>query len=113
MKFFIGAILIAVLSATFFGQNSPERVMPDDFVSDGCSMFPDGDYRDCCVVHDKAYYFGGTRSERLAADNKLYQCVRSKGHKYIAPTMWLGVRLGGVSFLPTTFRWGFGNNKSK
>jgi hypothetical protein len=27
--------------------------------------------------------------------------------------MWLGVRIGGVSWLPTPFRWGFGQKKSQ
>jgi hypothetical protein len=32
-------------------------------------------------------------------------------NKVIAPVMWVGVRIGGVSFLPTPFRWGFGKTK--
>ena len=38
----------------------------------------------------------------------LRDCVRGKGHKYLAPLMYLAVRVGGVSWLPTPFRWGFG-----
>lgn len=87
--------------------------MPADFVSDGCSLFPDGDYRNCCVEHDKAYYFGGTKAERKAADKELKACVRAKGHKYLAPMMYLGVRIGGVAWLPTPFRWGFGKKSVK
>lgn len=91
--------------------------MPPDFKSDGCSLFPDGKYRDCCVAHDKDYYFGGSCKERLKSDNRLFKCVAAKKGWYhkviIAPVMWLGVRIGGVSFLPTPFRWGFGKNKSK
>lgn len=98
-------------------SNSANREMPPDFKSDGCSLFPDGKYRDCCVQHDKVYYFGGSCKQRLQADNQLFKCVASKKgwyHKvFIAPVMWLGVRIGGVSFLPTPFRWGFGKNKSK
>jgi hypothetical protein len=85
---------------------------PPDFKGDGCSKFPDGDYEDCCFAHDKEYYRGGTKAERRAADKRLAQCVRAKGHKYISRMMYLGVRVGGMAFLPTSFRWGFGQPKS-
>ena len=99
----------AVLSASGFSQAETARVMPPEFKSDGCTLFPDGNYRDCCVEHDKAYYFGGPLKERRAADNRLYECVKAKNSKTIAGIMWLGVRIGAVPFLPTPFRWGFGN----
>ena len=87
---------------------------PADFVSDGCSLFPDGNYRDCCVAHDKAYYLGGSRKDRRAADKELYSCVISKGNsKFLASMIFVGVRVGGFSFLPTSFRWGFGRNFRK
>ncbi len=76
-------------------------------------MFPDGDYRNCCVEHDKAYYVGGSSKGRRDADDQLHKCVRAKGHKYLAPIIWVGVRIGGVPFLPTPFRWGFGQQKIK
>lgn len=89
---------------------------PPDFVSDGCSLFPDGNYRDCCVAHDRDYYKGGSCKERRASDDRLYQCVRKKGrwyNKFVAPIMWVGVRVLGTSFLPTPYRWGFGKKKKK
>ena len=79
------------------------------FVSDGCSLFPDGDWRDCCVEHDRAYHKGGTGQERLAADRALRRCVAARGHPVVAWIMYRGVRLGGLSVLPTPFRWGFGH----
>jgi hypothetical protein len=84
------------------------------FKSDGCSLFPDGGYRDCCVAHDKAYFAGGSWTKRWQADKNLFKCVAAKKgfqHKIIAPLMWLGVRAGGVHWLPTRFRWGFGHKK--
>lgn len=90
--------------------------IPADFKSDGCTNFPDGDYRDCCVEHDKAYFGGGSWKMRWRADKKLYQCVAAKKgfkHKLIAPIMWVGVRVFGAPFLPTEFRWGFGRKKNK
>jgi len=79
------------------------------FKTDGCSMFPDHKWRDCCVTHDKAYWKGGTKEQRKVADKKLYKCVKSKGYKIVAVLMYIGVRIGGVSYLPTPWRWGFGN----
>ena len=111
-KLLISLCVAAVLSASGFSQAETTRIMPPEFKSDGCTLFPDGNYRDCCVEHDKAYYFGGTLKERRAADDRLYECVKAKNgshSKIIAGIMWLGVRIGGVSFLPTSFRWGFGN----
>ena len=91
-------------------------VIPADFESDGCSLFPDGDYFDCCFEHDKTYFLGGSWSQRWRADKKLFKCVAAKKgfeHKLIAPVMWVGVRAFGVPFLPTSFRWGFGKDRLK
>lgn len=118
-KPFLIFTLLLLFSFGAFAQNNPDkktgtRPMPANFKSDGCSMFPDGDYCDCCVEHDKAYFFGGSFKERRHADIKLYKCVRAKRgfhHKIIAPLMYVGVRIGGVSWLPTPFRWGFGKTK--
>ncbi len=92
----------------YAGSSLPEPKPPNDFKSDGCSLFPDGDWVECCVVHDFAYWIGGTRGERKNADATLRQCVVDKGHPKTAGLMYYGVRLGGVWWLPTPFRWGFG-----
>lgn len=113
MKLLTTVIFVAFLSPSLFSQNAPTRNVPADFKSDGCTWFPDGDYRDCCEEHDKAYYFGGSRHERSVADKQLYACVKERHGKMRARMMWLGVRIGGVSFLPTPFRWGFGNKWPK
>lgn len=115
-------ILIIVLSGFLFidagAQNragSTVSVVPENFVGDGCTFFPDGAYLDCCTAHDRAYYAGGSRSARWRADKVLFKCVAAKKgwwNKSIAPVMWAGVRVFGVSFLPTPFRWGFGRAKS-
>ena len=82
-----------------------------NFKSDGCSLFPNGDYLDCCVQHDSTYFKGGNWTARWRADSQLRKCVAAKDgwwHKPVSLVMWSGVRIGGVPFLPTTFRWGFG-----
>ncbi len=112
-------IFSVLLSANLIAQSTANRLpkeVPADFKSDGCSLFPDCNYRDCCIEHDIEYYSGGSRKERWRSDKRLYKCVRkSKGwqNEIIAPVMWLGVRVFGVSFLPTPFRWGFGRIKAK
>ena len=103
-------VVLALLAVGTSAQVSTVPELPKTFRSDGCTMFPDGNYRECCVEHDKSYFFGGSLKQRRAADKELFRCVRSKGNgKFLASIIYVGVRVGGVSFLPTPFRWGFGN----
>ncbi len=110
IRYCLSLLLICLLTGGIYSQVKQDPAVPTDFKSDGCSLFPDGNYRECCVEHDKAYFIGGSLKERRTADKKLYRCVRSKGNgKFLASMIFVGVRIGGVSFLPTPFRWGFGN----
>ncbi len=104
--------LFALYSPSQTASVDTRQDAPADFKGDGCTLWPDGDYRSCCEAHDRDYYRGGTAAERRASDKRLSACVRAKGHKYLAPLMYLGVRIGGVSWLPTPFRWGFGQKKT-
>lgn len=86
-----------------------------DFWSDGCSLFPDGTLQertkwcDCCLNHDIAYWRGGTKEERKAADQALRTCVLERtGNKALATTMYDGVRVGGGPVFPMWYRWGYG-----
>lgn len=88
------------------GVSSPEP--PRKFKSDGCSCWPDGEWVECCIEHDLIYWRGGPESKRKKADIRLKKCVSKKGHPFISELMYIGTRLGGVSWLPTSFRWGFG-----
>ena len=84
------------------------------FSSDGCSLFPDGTaeenalWMNCCIVHDLAYWKGGSRQQRLLADEALHQCVQQVGEGEIASVMLAGVRVGGSPYWPSNFRWGYG-----
>jgi len=84
------------------------------FSSDGCSDFPDGTLSQkelwlaCCTTHDLAYWKGGTRRQRIDADNELYECVSMVGEEQIAFIMLTGVRVGGSPLFPTKYRWGYG-----
>jgi len=92
--------------------NAQERweppLPPGPFASDGCSCWPDHAWLECCVEHDAAYWLGGSRAERKEADRILAECVGRAGYPRMGRIMYYGVRAGGVYWLPTPFRWGFG-----
>jgi len=86
-----------------------------DFTSDGCSLFPDGDLErrdlwcDCCFTHDIAYWQGGTQKERKQADETLRDCVYNRTHnKALAVLIYNGVNTGGHPAFPTWYRWAYG-----
>jgi hypothetical protein len=102
-------IFAAVLSAC----SASDTLQP--FSTDGCSLFPDrapigrADWCHCCIVHDLAYWRGGTSEARLHADEELKACVRkSSGSAILAQVVFVGVRAGGGPYLPTSYRWGYG-----
>lgn len=106
-------IVILAVSIIISSCASPNHIR--NFTTDGCSLFPDGNLKDrhlwcdCCFAHDIAYWRGGTREERLRADQMLKGCVQEKtGDKVLAETMFLGVRAGGSAAFPTWYRWGYG-----
>ena len=75
------------------------------FTSDGCSLFIDGTFenpelwKDCCFKHDIAYWKGGTRDERAAADLAFKKCVERKtGNSELAELMYQAVRTGGEPY---------------
>jgi hypothetical protein len=97
----------------------PDDVAPDyPFTSDGCSglmswlwwtVFGHGPpWEGCCVTHDRAYWMGGTREERRAADRRVRECVAARGYPVIGWIMEKAVRIGGGPWWPTHYRWGYG-----
>lgn len=102
--------------------------------SDGCSgfwtflyFFITGHcpvYEQACVIHDRAYYYGGEHWERHRADFELRQAVKRAGHPIWAWVMYYGVRVGGHYLIPfpsvklvdgnwkwngwNSVRWGYG-----
>jgi len=65
------------------GCASQPRLRP--FATDGCTLFPNGtsEYKElwlgCCVKHDRKYWMGGTKAERLKADRELRIASRRSG----------------------------------
>lgn len=107
--------IAAVGQTTDIGQTVDDR-LPDGRKSDGCTLIGGDEFKACCVAHDRDYFYGGTVKERRASDKRLFECINGKksfGAKLAAPFIWLGVRIGGLSFLPTSFRWGFGKKFKK
>jgi len=88
-------------------RGAGDRIPVYLFTTDGCSRWPDDGYAACCVVHDIAYWCGGSADDRKEADQWLERCVdeRCPG---LSGLMYLGVRLGGMPWLPAPWRWGYG-----
>jgi len=98
-----------------------ENPPPKPFKCDGCSGgWPDVwkdingkkvDLYELCLIHDLFYWSGykGENMARFMADVGLMISVAKKTKRpELAITMLLGVHFGGVSWLPTKFKWGFG-----
>ena len=78
------------------------RKLSKKTIKDWCTKWPEGIYSPetgkwetwgyCCREHDRDYT---KKIGRLAADNKLFKCVKDSGHPYMAAIMWLGVRVFG------------------
>ncbi len=101
------------MSVVLLGCATPKGLQP--FTTDGCSQFPDravgggAEWCRCCLVHDLAYWRGGTADERLAADLDLRRCVLDTSHSLVlAELMFAGVRSGGGPYYRTPYRWGYG-----
>ncbi len=105
-------ILLLSVSLLFaLGCAPSTKIKP--FTSDDCSCWPEGydnqnQWEECCREHDLAYWAGGSREDRLRADEKLRECVEQVGDTAIARVMYVGVRVGGSALLPFPWRWGYG-----
>ena len=104
-------VLVSFLAVACQSASPPEL---SAFRFDGCTCFPEGTSKEPslwerhCLVHDHAYWQGGTRRERKQADLKLRDGICSEGKPVIAQLAYAGVRIGGTPWLPTPWRWGFG-----
>lgn len=77
------------------------------FTTDGCSRSLDDGWVACCIEHDIAYWCGGSEADRKVADQNFKRCVNQQNN-VVGNLYYLGVRLGGVPWLPTPWRWGYG-----
>lgn len=81
---------------------------PHHFTTDGCSMWPDDGWVQCCVEHDIAYWCGGSADDRERADAGLRDCVARDHGATLGRMMYLGVRVGGTPWQPFPWRWAYG-----
>lgn len=94
------------------------KIPTKPFTTDGCSggmslIWPrlfghPPPWEGACVEHDRAYWQGGNRFQRVRADITLMCAVAAKGYPIIAILMYLGIRIGGMSIWPFSWRWGYG-----
>jgi hypothetical protein len=86
----------------------PAGVPPRSFTTDSCTGWIDGDLHECCVEHDVAYWCGGSVEGRLEADRSFRACAeeRTPGQSGL---VYYSVRMWGVPWLPTSWRWGYGH----
>ncbi len=114
MKFFfnISAGIIVLCLAFFLYFYLSYDLQKDKlkaFESDGCSMFFDGTWGECCFEHDKIYHKGGASYLRYRADLDLKKCVREKSSSLLlSEIIYIAVRIFGSPYLPSPWRWGFG-----
>lgn len=84
------------------------------FEFDGCTKFFDGTpdkpdlWKNCCLIHDIKYWFGGTKEMQDKADFGLYQCVNQVTGEYWSSLIYYGVRLGHYSPIKFKYRFGWG-----
>lgn len=64
----------------------------DPLAGDGCTLFPDGNWRHCCHAHDLSYSLGGDKTQ---IDLELALCVAHTGNGLVALVMLAGLTLGG------------------
>ncbi len=72
-------------------------------------------WRHCCVEHDKAYYYGGSREDKLEADEVLKRCVEAtlndkNAGLLLGLAMQMAVTVGGQPYFITSYRWGYGED---
>ena len=99
----------------FLSFASAEEFKLRPFFTDGCSGVLDADYLftgksyvDCCIVHDIAYWKGGSLEEKERADKVFGQCISEKLNPFLGSLFEQGVKYGGSASFDFPWRWGYG-----
>lgn len=104
--------ITAIASAYCINKRGANNQPPNQFTTDGCSMWPDeignDSWSKCCIQHDIAYWCGGTEKDREEADRRLQECVTGETTAFWGDVMYLGVQLGGAPWGIMHWRWGYG-----
>lgn len=107
--FFLYAIT-SLLTLTSYGA----KAQLHNFETDNCTMFIDGPpgspvlWKDCCVLHDLRYWFGGSQNDMNQADMRLKNCVEKKAGTFWAKLIYQGVRAGHYSPIKNKYQWSWG-----
>jgi len=108
------AILIGISFALFFwylvASSFYDVAVAEQksFVTDNCTLFPNGSWQKCCVEHDRLYWNGGSVQQRYKADQKFRSCIEASGNKALSLITFVGVRIGGMPYFAVPWRWGYG-----
>lgn len=79
------------------------------YTSDGCTFFVEGIWGGCCAAHDRDYWHGGSKEKRALSDEAFSQCIMKETHNRAFALAAYGiVRIGGMPYLATPWRWGYG-----
>lgn len=89
-------------------RRGADDLPPHPFTTDGCSVWFDASWKQCCVEHDIHYWCGGSAEDRRRADRELRDCVSLKTGCVLPAMMHAGVRVGGAPWQPAPWRWGYG-----
>lgn len=91
-----------------YGEFKPEN-------SDGCTLVSPYfkyltkedsiPFKQCCIEHDKAYYYGGDVKLRKEADKKLRKCIIEHGYPVLAWIMYIAVRVFSGPKMPFSWSW--------
>lgn len=97
-----------IASARCIASTQSSALPRHKFTTDGCTLWPNGEWTECCITHDMAYWCGGPNSLRRRADEELRSCVAQHSSHINASMMYYGVRLFAAKWMPFPWRWGFG-----
>lgn len=111
MKKTIGILLLLTYFSAF-AISAAEKLRP--FETDYCTMFLDGPtnqpglWKNCCLIHDLRYWFGGSQNDMDISDLSLRTCVNKAAGSTWADLIYYGVRTGHHSPIKNKYQWSWG-----
>ncbi len=114
MRKFLLKFLILVVVSFFSLAIGGTKAQLHNFETDNCTMFIDGPpsspnlWKECCVIHDLRYWFGGSNEDLNATDLRLKDCVEKKAGTNWANIIYRGVRAGHYSPIKNKYQWSWG-----